>query len=199
MESKDKRRRSRIDKIYTDEEYVDRITKNMYIKTPIHDHKILEILYEENRKQGKGVWKLNTSLLQDKNYIQRITKLFENVEKAQENEQNHAKKWDTLNMAIQTVSIQFSSEKAFQKRKVKQYILKELEKYNDIMSNQLTEQMIERIKNLENQLYKIHIEEIKGYKVRTRIPDFEIKEPKLDFYSKIEKKGIQRNHKIVQK
>ena len=44
------------------------------------------------------------------------------------------------------------------------------------------------MKNLEKQLYVIQVEEINGYKVRTRIPDFEKKEPRIDFYSKIEKK-----------
>ena len=47
--------------------------------------------------------------------------------------------------------------------------------------------MIERIQSLEKQLYKMQLEELEGYKVRTRIPDFEKNEPRIDFYQKMEK------------
>ena len=92
---KDKRRRSRVDKIYIDEEEADKITKNIYIKTSFDDHKILEVHYEENRKRGKGTWKLNTSLVEDIHYCQRIRLAIERAKQKLDNETNHEKKWDT--------------------------------------------------------------------------------------------------------
>ena len=91
-------------------------------------------------------------------------------------------------MVIQTVSRQYATEKAQQKKKVKTFLLKEIEKYNQFLTNELTEQIIRRMQNLEKQLYKIQVEEINGYKIRTRLPDVEKNEPKIDFYSKLEKK-----------
>ena len=58
----------------------------------------------------------------------------------------------------------------------------------------MNEHTVQRIQNLEKQLYQIQIEEINGYKVRTRVPDFEKNEPRIDFYSKLEKqKGSKDN------
>ena len=72
FESKDKRRRSRVDKLDIDEEDVEKFTKNIYIKTNFDDHKILEAHYKGDRNRGRGTWKLNTSLLEDKQYTKRI-------------------------------------------------------------------------------------------------------------------------------
>ena len=188
FETKDKRGRSRIDKLYINEEEAGNIVKNTYTKTLFDDHKILEIQYESNRQKGKGVWKLNTSLLSDIHYIERIRLAISRVKLEEDMDEDHAKTWDLMMMAVQTVSINYSSEKAFQKREIKKFLVNELEKYNNIATENLTDIMRYRIQNLESQLYKIDLEELNGYKIRTRIPDFEKKDPRIDFYSKFEKK-----------
>ena len=187
FESKDKRRRSRVDKIYIDQCESDNISKNIYSRTPFDDHKILEVHYESNKQKGNGLWKLNISVLKDEPYIKRIKEAIQRVETRMMEENNHAKKWDVLTMVIQTVSIQYTKNKAYQKRKVKEYLNRELDKYSNIPGEELDKAAVERIQNLEKQLYKIQLDEIDGYKVRTRIPDFEKNEPRIDFYSKMEK------------
>ena len=119
FESKDKRRRSRVDKIYVDEDETDKITKNMYVRTPFDDHKVLEVHYESNKQKGKGTWKLNVSVLEDNAYVERIKAVIRRVTAKLEGEANHAKAWDILTMAIQTVSIQYTKNKAYQKKKLK--------------------------------------------------------------------------------
>ena len=54
-------------------------------------------------------------------------------------------------------------------------------------NREIDKNIIERIHSLEKQLYKIQIDEMEGFKVRTRIPDFEKNEPRIDFYQKMEK------------
>ena len=187
FESKDKKRRSRIDKVYIDEREADKITKNIFIETPFFDHKVLEVLYEHNQKKGSGTWKLNTSLLQDPHYVERIRTVISKVLSRSNRRDDPGKKWDILLMTIKSISIDFSTKKAFQKRKVKTFLLKELAKYNEFKPEQLIEAVMKRIENLEKQLHKILMDEINGYKVRTGIPDFEKKEPRIDFYNKLEK------------
>ena len=187
FESKDKRRRSRVDKIYVDETESNSITKNIYSRTPFDDHKILEVHYDSNKQKGSGIWKLNISVLKDESYIRRMKEAIQRVEIRMKDENNHTKKWDILTMVIQTVSIQYTKNKAYQKRKVKDFLNRELDKYNDTQNEELDHDTIKRIQNLEKQLYKIQIDEIDGFKVRTRIPDFEKNEPRIDFYSKMEK------------
>ena len=165
----------------------DNISKNIYSRTPFDDHKILEVHYESNKQKGNGLWKLNISVLKDEPYIKRIKEAIQRVETRMMEENNHAKKWDVLTMVIQTVSIQYTKNKAYQKRKVKEYLNRELDKYSNIPGEELDKAAVERIQNLEKQLYKIQLDEIDGYKVRTRIPDFEKNEPRIDFYSKMEK------------
>ena len=187
FESKDKRRRSRVDKMYIDERESYNIVKNIYARTPFEDHKILEVQYDSNRQKGNGVWKLNISALKDETYKKRIREAIGRVEERMKDETDHVKKWDVLTMVIQTVSIQYTKNKAFQKRKVREYLNRELDKYNQVGNKELDQKMIERIQSLEKQLYKMQLEELDGCKVRTRIPDFEKNEPRIDFYQKMEK------------
>ena len=79
FESKDKRRRSRVDKIYVDETESNSITKNIYSRTPFDDHKILEVHYDSNKQKGSGIWKLNISVLKDESYIKRLKEAIQRV------------------------------------------------------------------------------------------------------------------------
>ena len=198
FESKDKRRRSRVDKLYIDEKDYDSITKNMYIRTPFDDHKILEIQYDSNKQKGNGIWKLNTSVLKDEPYKKRITEAIERVETKMRDETDHVKKWEVLTMVVQTISIQYTKNKAYQKRKVKEHLNRELDTYNKMENKDIDKNIIERIHSLEKQLYKIQIDEMEGFKVRTRIPDFEKNEPRIDFYQKMEKQkgGKEEIHSL---
>ena len=198
FESKDKRRRSRVDKVYIDEKEYGNITKNIYTRTPFDDHKILEVQYNSNKQKEYGVWKLNVSVLNDEPFQKRIKEAIRRVETRMRDEIDYVKKWDVLTMVIQTISIQYTKNKAYQKKKVREYLNRELDKYNDIVNNDLDQDTIERIQNLEKQLYKIQIEEMEGFKVRTRIPDFEKNEPRIDFYSKMEKQkgGKEEIHSL---
>ena len=47
--------------------------------------------------------------------------------------------------------------------------------------------------NLQKQLNKIEIEEINGYMIRTKLPNFEKAEPNIKFYADIEKKQGNKN------
>ena len=117
----------------------------------------------------------------------RIKEAIERVETKMRDETDHVKKWDVLTMVVQTISIQYTKNKAYQKRKVKEHLNRELDTYNKMENREIDKNMIERIHSLEKQLYKIQIDEMEGFKVRTRIPDFEKNEPRIDFYQKMEK------------
>ena len=79
------------------------------------DHLFVEMLLEfENTSRGRGYWKLNTSLLSDKTYIEMINKLIEEHESVENEEGNEdpGLDWDWLKHKIYSSSRKFAKDKA---------------------------------------------------------------------------------------
>ena len=74
--------RSRIDRVYANEENVHQIANLKYTHTPFNNaHKILTFEFRNNLDKGKGIWKMNSSVINDIAYVEMIQKTFENIEK----------------------------------------------------------------------------------------------------------------------
>jgi hypothetical protein len=59
--------------------------------SPVH----LELMEKVASNKGRGFWKLNTSLLKDKEYVDSINKLIE-IESIKQNGNNKGLIWDTI-------------------------------------------------------------------------------------------------------
>ena len=90
-------------------------------------------------------------------------------------------------MNIQSVAIQYSSEKSKQKRQTINKINRELEELEIIPSNLLTEYSQQKIEELKKKLSKFEKEKIEGMKLRSKIPSHDYGKPNIKFLSKLEK------------
>ena len=80
------------------------------------DHSPMELsLMGNDVERGPGIWKLNTSLLQEKEYVDGINKLLE-VVKIKYHELNAKDKWDCIKKDIQMTTDDYAKNKA-EKRK----------------------------------------------------------------------------------
>ena len=67
------------------------------------DHSLLEFSFNVATEQrGHGYWKFNARLLHDKDFVEQVNYILDNVEASQ---LNPHEKWDTLKEKIQTVAI----------------------------------------------------------------------------------------------
>ena len=76
----DKSRNSRIDCIFSSDTILEFIKSCEIIYAPVPDHKaVTTVIDTNNRKRGKGYWKLNNSILSDENYKILIKELISNT------------------------------------------------------------------------------------------------------------------------
>ena len=103
------------------------------------DHKIIFITLDLNDtcKRGKGFWKFNNTLLYDKEYVDKIKKIIQDVKENNEME-NKNMKWDFTKCLIRTETMDYSMKQAKKERKRLEFLsqkLKELEP--DIVNSDL--------------------------------------------------------------
>ena len=147
------------------------VTTTTYVSSICTDHRGLYIAIELGEfPRGRGFWKLNTSLLQDQEYINLMNieierTLFSSVQK------NPLDRWEILKKRIKESSIEYSSKK----KSVDTLVIGELsEKVNEYESrlplNQEEDQMLQRTKaDLEEKTF----ERIKGVMFRSKVKWYE--------------------------
>ena len=69
------------DRVYVNEENVPNICHHKYSLTPFNNaHKVLSFAFKDQQEQGSSYWKLNSSILNDKAYIEMVRETIINVD-----------------------------------------------------------------------------------------------------------------------
>ena len=189
--SRDKKPKSRIDRIYISEHNLKNVNSYKYIATPFFDHKIQEMTYRLNIPFGKSLWKMNTTVLPDKKYQAIITTLIEHLDTLPI--PNKVTWWEVFLTSVKSYTIQYTKDKHYVKNKLKYSITQQLDKFHALDSAGITPHIQSKIDYLQEQLKQLQLDEIAGYLVRSRIPKFEDKEPKIAYYANLEKKHAKSN------
>ena len=99
------------------------------------DHSIVELLISVCKiMRGPGYWKLNTSLLKDWDYVEKINNLID-VQLEINDKLAFSAQWESLKLAARGSSIQYSAGKQKSKRKLMELLeckLKRLEQETDL-------------------------------------------------------------------
>ena len=94
---------SRIDYVLLDHSIMNQIKYIDYKPGYKTDHSFLEFSFNVATEQrGRGYWKFNARLLHDKDFVEQVNYILDNVEASQ---LNPHEKWDALKEKIQTVAI----------------------------------------------------------------------------------------------
>ena len=149
-------------------------------------HKIMSCTVQNEQKRGPGYWKMNSSILNDPQYIKEIEETVQAINDLQI--QNPIDWWDIFIMAVRSITIDYTKTKSQTQNKLKKQILKELEHLEEIDYVNMTVQQKEYYNFYKNKYRDIQDKEIQGHQIRTcGQPVYETKEPNIDFYAKLEK------------
>ena len=98
---------SRLDYFIISENLIYQITKCNIQYALYSDHNPVRIQLESlsEVKRGRGFWKLNVSLLNDKEYVNKINELLDYEIEKYKNLSNKGLKWDTIKMMVRGFSI----------------------------------------------------------------------------------------------
>ena len=104
--------KSRGDRVYVNEESVSNISNHKYSLTPFNNaHKILSFTLTDQRKRGRGYWKLNSSVLNDNAYVAMVRQTIVNVDKS--NILDKQRWWDVFLTCIRSKTVTYTKHKYF--------------------------------------------------------------------------------------
>ena len=150
------------------------------------DHLAISIKMKYSYKRGPGYWKLNNSLLEDKNYIKTIISIIESCSKLQ---LNNILKWEFCKYEIKKASINFSIKKS----KEKCNHLQNLEDELKLLINQNKQNA--RKTELETEIEEIYKQKAIGAQIRSRTQLLNENEKNSKFFLNLEKS--RQNRKTI--
>ena len=147
---------SRLDRIY--------ITKTIktlncqIIPTTISDHDSVLVTIQVNIQtpKGPGIWKLNTTILKEKQFQNTLKIFWSSWTKEKPKYENHDDWWEIGNMYFKNMAIEYSTEK---NRQIKN-------KYNQCIEIINEEKTKSQPDTMKIKKYEIELEEIENYKKR---------------------------------
>ena len=155
----------------------------------LSDHRALKCtFYLSTNQKGSGYWKLNTSYLDNLDYIQGIKDIIENVK----NNVNgtHIQRWETLKYDVKLFSVNYA--KQYQKN-IKDKILyleKEITNMEEASSEHFN---MNRKRELENELSELCDSKFKGAQIRSRAQWIENGEKSTSYFLSLENKHQSSN------
>ena len=157
----------------------------MYISAVKTDHRAIYMVIETSQNsRGRGYWKLNTLLLQDKEYLQMMNSELDSILTSTEMKPPKDR-WSIIKMRIKKSTVNFSRNKNRQE----QYVIAELtEKVNEYEDNMPLEQNDYLLYSKTKQDLEEKMEEkVKGMIFRSKVKWYELGEKGSKYFFSLEK------------
>ena len=178
----DKEKGSRIDYWLTSESLSCQILEVSNSHAPRTDHRIISLKLSTNEvKRGKGIWKLNTSLLFDNEYKDKIRHFWAWWKNQKHKYTDIGMWWDMGKVGIKDLSRDYSIVKSI----VQKSELEDLEFEINSIKDDFTQN--ERLHELKSQYDSIIAKKSEGEKIRSKIRWWEEGEKSTKFFHNLEK------------
>ena len=186
---------SRLDKFLVSTELFDNIQKsNIVIPGVKSDHKCITLHLDfEKSKRGPGRWKLNTSILKDKVYNDKIKSL---LLKTQNDYKTISKQliWEICKIKIKEFTITYCKQKqSIRKNLMKDLELKVQAKEQEVINSNYSRKTQTERDVLINDLHNLVNENNKGAQIRSRAKWIEQGEKSTKFFFNLEKQNKAKN------
>ena len=158
------------------------------------DHSLIKINLhlKKTPERGRGFWKINNSLLMDKDYTKLINSLLENCSAKFQNVQNKALVWDCIKCEIRGATIQFAVKKAKEKRQYETNLRAELKVLEDKLDN--NEEVMDTYNTVKKDLEQIEEEKLRGNIVRSRAQLIEEGEKCSKYFMNLENRNYRTKY-----
>ena len=184
--------KSRLDRIYLNDENCNSITHYKHIHTPfIKAHRIVTFTLTKQGDRGPGYWKMNTSILNDRPYAMIVENTVTDVRNL--NTSDPVEKWLIL---IQTITIEtqvYCKSKRHYEKKIKAQCEKKIETLEQHPQLNSNEQLHKEYEYCLDKLNNWHKQQVEGHQTRIKTqPKLEHGEPNIAFFAEIEKKSSKK-------
>ena len=159
------------------------------------DHNTITLsLKSTKEKRGPSYWKFNSSLLKDKEYVTKINKVIEESAVKHFSENKNIM-WELIKMDIRSATISYSVYKQKERTVYESNLKTELSRLQkEINDTNNTDDIIQHMLGIENQLKSIENEKINGIIMRSKIKWSEEGEKNTSFFLNLEKNNYINKH-----
>jgi len=147
------------------------LVKSVKIETSIQsDHKMisLEIASEQEELRGPGYWKLNTSVLKEKQYQEMIRKTIKELrEEPEQRDIDPRYQWEEIKYVIRQKSMDYCKKRATQRKAKEKKIQTRLQALEKEL-HELNSDVVEEYCDLKKEFEELYDEKAKGAILRSR-------------------------------
>ena len=164
--------------------------------TPFSDHSAIVLniqSFDQRKKPGPGFWKFNASLLEDKEYVEKMRQNIPAFIEKHRNVLDLGLKWDVIKMEIRGFTVQYSKRRArLEKDKKNQLLIKLNELQEKLCSSRNDPNLLNEYLTLKAKLEKVLNKKIKGTILRSKARWYENGEKNSKYFLNLEKRNFLR-------
>ena len=164
--------------------------------TPFSDHSAIMLniqSFDQRKKSGPGFWKFNASLLEDKEYVEKLCANIPAFIEKYKDVTDLGLKWDVIKMEIRSFTVQYSKRRArSEKDEEKQLLVKLNDLQEKLCSSRNDHNLLNEYYTLKAKLDKLLNKKIKGTILRSKARWYENGEKNSKYFLNLEKRNFLR-------
>jgi len=186
---------SRLDYWFISDHLANNVNKTDILPTINSDHSIIKLSVKlSTPKRGPSYWKFNSSLLKDKEFVNKLKAVIETSSK----KHFHTNKnlmWELVKMEIRSATISYCKYKSKKERINKETLILELsDLHKKLAEDHLDTNIVQEMTRIENELKMIENEKINGIILRSKVKWAEDGEKNSKFFFNLEKRNYINKH-----
>ena len=156
-----------------------------------HSAVTLHIALDKQHSRGPGYWKFNSSLLEDKNFVEQLsTKIPSFIQQYQE-VSDKGLLWELIKMEIRAFTMNFAKQKAKNQRDYELELIKKAQKVKRKLAKRESKEAMEEHDKIIKELDYISFQRTRGACLRSKARWFERGERSSKYFLNLEKRNYQ--------
>ena len=161
------------------------------------DHSAIKIEFQDvdDKVKGPGFWKLNCSLLNDKQYVDEINCLLPSWLQEGKQELNDPRSvWDWVKYNVKKYSRQYSMTKSQQRKAEEWQLNREFQEASSVFQKNPSQENLSTLNVLKEKMEQMYEKKVEGIIVRSRARWYEHGEKNSKYFFNLEKRNHIRKH-----
>ena len=164
------------------------------IKTD-HSAIVIELQDVEDKVKGPGFWKLNCSLLNDKEYVNELNLLLPTwIQEGKQDLDDPRSVWDWVKYNVKKYSRWYSMEKCKQQNLEEQQLNRQFQEATATYQNCPSQENLSALNVLKEKLEHVYEKKVEGIIIRSRARWHEHGEKNSKYFLNLEKRNHVRKH-----
>ena len=155
------------------------------------DHSLISINFAKtnNSKRGIGLWKFNSNLLNDIDYVEYMKGIIEMHSETLNEMTNESQKWELIKMEIRNATLKYSKTQAYYNKEYENNLVTEYQVVTEMIEKQHTDELEKRLLIIKNALEKYNAIKAAGYQTRAKAKHIEQNEKGSKYFISLEKRN----------